>query len=294
MAGLTQSAPPPTADAGARPTSRRRTAAPLLLRSVYLKTMRDQRRSLIGWSIGIALIVLVEAAVWPSFKDMPAMDDLMSQYPDYMKDLFDIESMTSGLGFMNAELFTLLLPALFIIHGIGRGARMIAGEEEAGTLDVLLVTPVSTTRLVLSKALALITASTVLGLVLWLVTLACSLVIGMGIDAGEAATGVLAQVLLGVEFGVLALAAGAATGRRSLAVGIPAALAVAAYVLHAVSLLIPEVDPWQELSPIHQALADGPLGAGLPASYLWLVLGTLVVLVASLRLLDRRDIAAPG
>jgi ABC-2 type transport system permease protein len=290
VVGLTHTAtrtPTPTA-------ARRRTPTPLLLRSVYLKTLRDQRRSLVGWSIGIALLVVVEAAVWPSFKDMPAIDDLMSQYPDYMKDLFDVESMTSGIGFMNAELFTLLLPALFVIHGVGRGARMIAGEEEAGTLDVLLVTPVSTVRLVLSKALALVTASALLGLVLWLVTLVCSLAIGMGIDAGEAASGVLAQVLLGVEYGMLALAVGAATGRHSLAVGVPAALAVAAYVLHAVSLLVSGVDPWQELSPVHQAIADGPLGAGLPSSYLWLVLGTLVVLGASLRVLDHRDIAAPG
>jgi ABC-2 type transport system permease protein len=290
VSGLTHTA----ARAGTRRAPRRGSTAPLLLRSVYLKTMRDQRRSLVGWSLGIAMLVVVEAAVWPSFKDMPAMDELVSQYPDYMKDLFDIESMTSGIGFMNAELFTLLLPALFIIHGVGRGARMIAGEEEAGTLDVLLVTPVSTARLVLSKALALLTASAVLGVVLWLVTLASSLAIGMGIDAGEAASGALAQVLLGVEFGVLALGVGAATGRRSLAVGIPAALAVAAYVLHAVSLLVAGVDPWQELSPVHQALADGPLGAGLPSSYLWLVLGILVVLGASLRVLDRRDIAAPG
>jgi len=112
--------------------------------------------------------------------------------------------------------------------------------------------------------------------------------------AADAATGAVAQVLLGAEFGVVALAVGAATGHRHLAVGVPAALAVGAYVLHAVSLLVPEVDPWQRLSPFHQALAEGPLGAGLPATYLWLVLGTALVLGASLRLLDRRDIAAPG
>jgi ABC-2 type transport system permease protein len=269
-------------------------AAPPLLRSVYLKTMRDQRRSLTGWSIGISLLVAVEALVWPSFRDMPAMDELIEQYPDYMQDLFDIQSMTTGLGFMNAELFTLLLPALFVIHAIGRGARLIAGEEDAGTLDVLLVTPVSTERLMLSKATALFTSTALLGVLLWVVTLLSSMAFDMGISPDEAATGALAQVLLGAEFGMIALAVGAATGRRSLALGIPAALAVAAYVLHAVSLLVPEVDPWQELSPIHQALAEGPLGAGLPASYLWLVLGTGLVLAASLRLLDRRDIAAPG
>jgi ABC-2 type transport system permease protein len=268
--------------------------APLLLRSVYLKTLRDQRRNLVGWAVGITLLVGIEAAVWPSFRDMAGIDELIAQYPDYMKELFNVEEMTTGIGFMNAELFTLLVPALFIIHAIGRGARLLAGEEEAGTLDVLLVTPVSSSRLVLGKALALFTSSAVLGAVLWLATVALSVAFDMGIGPVEAATGALAQVLLAAEFGALALATGAATGRHSLAVAVPAALAVAAYVLHAVSLLVDWVDPWQELSPIHQALAEGPLGAGLPASYAWLVVGTAAVVLVSLRLLDHRDIAAPG
>ena len=269
-------------------------AAPGMLRGVYLKTLRDLRRAVLGWSTGLAALVLVEAAVWPSFRDMPDIEDLMAQYPDYMKDLFDIESMTSGLGFLNAELFTLLLPALLVIYAIGRGARLVAGEEDVGTLDILLVTPISSSRVILDKALALLTSVLVLGVALWVVTLGASLAIGMGIDAGEAATGALAQVLLGAEYGALALTVGAATGRRSLAIGAPAALAVAAYVLHALALLVPEIEPWQELSPFHQALAEGPLGAGLPPAFGWLVVGTVVVTVAGCRLLDRRDIAAPG
>jgi ABC-type transport system involved in cytochrome c biogenesis ATPase subunit len=44
------------------------------------------------------------------------------------------------------------LPVLFLVYGIGRGARAVAGEEEAGTLDVLLVTRVSPARLVLARA----------------------------------------------------------------------------------------------------------------------------------------------
>lgn len=269
-------------------------AAPLMLRGVYLKTLRDLRRALLGWSIGIAALVLVEAAVWPSFRDMPDIEDLMAQYPDYMKELFDVESMTSGLGFMNAELFSLLLPALFVTYAIGRGARLVAGEEDAGTLDILLVTPVSSTRVLLDKALALLTSVLVLGVALWVVTMGASSAIGMGIDAGEAATGALAQVLLGAEYGALALTIGAAAGRRSVAVAAPAALAVAAYVLHALALLVPEVEPWQELSPFHQAIADGPLGAGLPPTFGWLVAGIVLVTAAGCRLLDRRDIAAPG
>jgi ABC-2 type transport system permease protein len=75
---------------------------------------------------------------------------------------------------------------------------------------------------------------------------------------------------------------------------VPSGLAVASYVLHAAALLVPGIDPWQKVSPFYQALSTGPLGAGLPPSYLWLALVTLVAVIASLGLLDRRDIDTAG
>jgi ABC-2 type transport system permease protein len=120
-----------------------------MFRNVFLKTLRDQRRSLVGWSIGVVILVLLEAALWPSVRDMPDLQQFLASYPEAMRKLFNLEEFGTGTGFMNAELFSALLPVLFIIFAVGRGARILAGEEEAGTLDVLLVTPVSAVRLVL-------------------------------------------------------------------------------------------------------------------------------------------------
>ena len=61
-----------------------------------------------------------------------------------------------------------MLPILFLVYGIGRGARSVAGEEEAGNLEVLLTTRVSPTSLVLHRAAALATGMLGLGVVLLL------------------------------------------------------------------------------------------------------------------------------
>ncbi|HEY0616738.1 MAG TPA: ABC transporter permease subunit [Kribbella sp.] len=95
--------------------------------------------------------------------------------------------MTTGPGFLNAELFTLLLPAVFPVYGIGHGARAPAGEEDDGTLDLLLVTPITGGRIVLQKALALLTCLFVLGATLFVSTVGMSLVFGLGISAGKPA-----------------------------------------------------------------------------------------------------------
>ena len=69
------------------------------------------------------------------------------------------------------------------------------------------------------------------------------------------------------------------------------AAAVGAYVLHVAGELVEAVHPWQALSPFHQALADGPLGAGLPLAHTWMPLAGAVAVAAALPIFDRRDIA---
>jgi beta-exotoxin I transport system permease protein len=263
-----------------------------MLGNVFLKGLRDQRRALVGWGIGIVLLVLLEAALWPSIRDMPDLKEFLASYPEAMRELFNLEDFGTGTGFMNAELFSAMLPILFIIFAIGRGARMIAGEEESGTLDVLLLTPVSAVRLVLHQGAALAAGVAALGAVLYTTMLGSSWTFGLGIGAADLAGATLAMVLLGVEFGWLALAVGAALGRRAVAIAVASAAAVAAYVLYVAGELVGVLEPWQPLSPFHQALDGGPLGAGLPAAYAWMPLAAAAVLAAALPVFDRRDIAA--
>ncbi len=262
----------------------------IMLANVFAKTLRDQRRSLIGWSIGIATLILIEGALWPSVRDMPNLDEFLDNYPDALKEAFNLGAMTTGTGFLNAELFTLVLPILFLVFGISRGARLVAGEEEAGTLEVVLVTPVSTTRLLVEKAAGLLLALCVLGGVAGASTLLASALFSMGIAPSSIAVGSVSMVLLGLEYGFLALAVGAMTGRRSFAMGVSSVAAVAAYVLYVGGLVVDSLNGWLPWSPFHQALAEGPLASGLPARFAVLALGAVLVVGVAAPVFARRDI----
>lgn len=261
------------------------------MRSVFAKSLHDQRRAVAGWGIGLALLVLLVSALWPSIRNMPDLDAFLSNYPETMRRLFNLQDFGTGTGFVNAELFSALVPILFLVYGIGRGARAIAGEEESGTLDVLLVTPVTSTRLVLEQAAALLAALLTLGGVLYVSVLAGSWVFGMGVNPVDLGAAALATVGLAFEFGCLALAVGAFTGRRAAAIGISSACAVAAYLLYVAGELVEAVRPWQPLSPFDQALSDGPLGAGFRFAYLAMPAAAALFLAAALPVFARRDIA---
>jgi ABC-2 type transport system permease protein len=261
-----------------------------MLANVFTKTVRDQRRSLIGWSIGVAALILIEGALWPSVRDMPNLDEFLAGYPDALKEAFNLGAMTTGTGFLNAELYTMVLPVLFLVFGISRGAKLVAGEEEAGTLEVVLVTPLSTTSLLLKKAAGLLFALCVLGSVAGSSTLLASALFSMGVSTSSVAVGSLSMVLLGLEYGFLALAVGAMAGRRSIAIGLSSVAAVGAYVLYVGGLMVDSLSAWLPWSPFHQALADGPLASGLPGRFAWLVLGAVAVVAVAAPVFARRDI----
>lgn len=254
--------------------------------------MWDQRRTLLGWGSGIGFMIVLESAMWPSIKAMPSFDQYLQDFPSGLKELFAIDQMATGKGFLNAELFTLMLPMLFLVFAISRGARMVAGEEEAGTLDLLLVTPVSTRRLLIHEALALVTGTACLGVVAFLATVIGSGTFGLGVSIPAAFVGATAMTLLGLEFGMVALAIGALTGRRSLAIAASSGLAMLAYLLFAAGLFVEPLADWRGLSPFHQALHAGPLSTTVPSSFVWLALSPLLICAAALPLWGRRDIGA--
>ena len=103
------------------------------------------------------------------------------------------------------------------------------------------------------------------------------------------------SVLLAVVFGNVALAIGAATGRRGLARGVTAGLAVGAYLLSSLAPLASWLKPWRGLSPWYHALGIDPLRTGLPLWHvgLLIVIALGAVAVAALAF-DRRDIAVSG
>jgi ABC-2 type transport system permease protein len=261
-----------------------------VLTDVFRKTLRDQRRAYVGWGGAIAVLVLLMAALWPSVRDM-FDDDLLAGYPEAMQRLFDLEAMGTGAGFLNAELFSIILPGMFIAYGIGRGARLVAGEEQDGTLEMVVVSPVPRTRILLHKAAGLAVGIAVLGIVVFAAVVFASSVAGMGIPLTHGAIGATAMVLIGIQHGWLSLAVGAATGRRGLAIAVSGTAAVLAYVLHVIGALVDAVAPWQSLSPFTQAIGAGPVSHTLPLGFVWIALAAVVVVAAALPLFDRRDIA---
>jgi ABC-2 type transport system permease protein len=267
-----------------------------MLHNVYLKSLRDMRRAIAWWSLGLIAMTALMISVYPTVRDSPELNKLVEQYPQALKAFLAFGGAldyTSGAGYLGSELFAFMVPLLLSIAAIGAGARATAGEEEAGTIELLLANPISRRRLVLEKTAALATEVLLLALVLWISLLIGVEIVGMDVSAANLGAATATAALLAFGFGALAVLAGAISGRRSVAIGIPAALAVTAYLVSSLGSLVGSLEFARRASPYYHYVASDPLRQGLDlghAAFL-VALGAAAALVAAF-VFERRDLAA--
>lgn len=265
-----------------------------MLGSVFAKSLRDQRRSLGWWSLGLVLLTASIIAFFPSIRDNADIEELMKAYPEGLMALFgasDLENITSAAGFLNVELFGFMVPLLFIVFAVGLGSGAIAGEEGRATMEILLAEPVDRGRVVLEKSGAMIAATVVLGIVLWVAMVVGAVAVDMDIGPVRFAEAVLTVTLLGLTFGGLALAIGCITGNRGLALGVSSAAAVSTFVADALGEIADFIDPAKWVSPFYYYNDANVLANGLNPAHAAVLAATAAVLVGiGYRAFQRRDL----
>lgn len=236
------------------------------------------------------------AAIFPSIESSPAFNDLVANYPDVLKSLFGIAEggdITSGAGYLDAELWSFMLPLLVLVLAIGSGARALAGEEDAGRLELVLSYPVRRRDAVLQKGAAVGCEIVVVCVVAGITILAFDPLVGLGLSLSKVGAAVVSLAALGLLYGWFALAVGAAVPSRALAIGIPAGAAAAAYLVSGLHGLAGWLDPFRFLSPFwlvgSSPLQNGANGWGVVA----VALAASAILLAGSLLVEGRDLEVP-
>ena len=265
-----------------------------MLDSVFEKTVWDGRRSIWWWVGGIGTLAAFMVAYYPALRDMSEFADLLESYPEAMLALFGIDpaEFLTAAGFIHSELYSAMLPVIFFIFTIMRGAAATAGEEQDGTMDLVLSAPVSRTRVVVDKSLAMAVLTAGLGLSLVVILLVGNVIVDMGLSVVGIVAINLGLVLLALLFGAFAMAVGAWTGRRVMAAGAAAGVAVAAFFVNGLAALVPALEVPQQASPFHWLLDPKPLITGFDWAGIGLLTATSAVFFAvAVWAFGRRDIS---
>ncbi|MFG3703157.1 ABC transporter permease subunit [Micromonospora sp. NPDC047670] len=280
----TTQAHPATTATGAIPGTSRIGRA--FSRSMWTKTLYDNRRIFTVWSLTTGLLAMAYASFYPQITAESA-----ANVPEAMRGFGFADTVTAA-GYLQGAVFGLLVPLLITFYGSATGARMTSADEESGYLDLLLAHPLGRWRLLLQRFAALTVGAVGIAVVVLLAVLAVRS--SARLDSVSVA-GFTAQAvnlaLLGLFFGALATAIGAATGKsRATVFGITGGVGVLSYALNGFAPQI-GVEWLRYLTPFHYYIGGEPLRNGFQGvDVTVLIAATAVLLVAGAWRFERRDL----
>lgn len=255
---------------------------------VILLDLRLRRRLTLAYVLGMVVYALVVVVLYPQFKNAVSLNQLSGSAA---AALFGVTgSLTSPTGWLDGNLYQNFLPLVMLLMTVGYGASCIAGRDEDGTLALVATLPISRREVLLQKVAAMGIQAVLLAIATMLCVIvgrAFELPIGIANLAGLS----LGLALLGFDFGLLALAIGAWTGSRGLALGIAASLAASSYLVSSLAPVVAWLRPAKYASLFYWSIGNGQIERGLSAaSAAVLVAVALALLAVSVVRFDRLDL----
>jgi Putative exporter of polyketide antibiotics len=261
------------------------------LSSVFLKTLRDYRVAILGWGIGMGLVVVSPMASVGMLVTTPqAREELISLAATFAWNA-DVVAVDTIGGYATYKIGIFIF--LIAVWPLLAGSRMLRGEEDRGSLDVLLSLPRPRLRVALEKLAAMWSALFAMGLLIGLLAYAGGWKFGGDFGLGDALLFGLNLALICAVIGGVALLISQFTQEQGPAAGWTAGLLLVFIVLDMVHRVIPNSEWISRFSPIYYYNLSKPLvpshGANIGAMLVLLALA-LVLSGAAVWLFARRDV----
>ena len=276
-------------------------AAVLLAGGVVGLVVRDLRRAATRTGparhaglflvLGVVMFAVMGLLMGPIYEQMaPQLEMASKSLPPELMQVWGATDMASPAGFYWGETMSLMAPAAVLLAGAAVASRL-GSDERSGRLGVLLSTPTTRTRVLVTTAAA---QATLIALVAGLTGLGIwgGVQLG-GLDlATENIAGATAHLLaLGLFIGAAALLAVAALGTPAAATWTATGVGLVGYVINTTMPMNPGLADWARISPFHWYGAASPLENGADWGHVAILLaGSAVLLAASFPLFARRDL----
>ncbi len=266
-----------------------------MIGSIFRTSFRERRSATVWWTLGMVSLAVVTVSFFPTIRnDTESFQEMFDSMPEGLLTVFGIDDSTlliTPSGFVNSRLYSGIGPIVLSAFGVGLGTAAIVGEEDRGTLNLLLAQPISRTRLVLEK-FASVTASTLSvggGVLGALVVL--NPIVDLGFPLANMVAANVGLVLMTLVFSAFALAIGSLTGDRGRTIGLSVALVVGAFVINGLAPLIDSLAWTRQFSPFYWLQGPNRLSNGFSLGYsslMVIAIGSLVCV--AVWGLNRRDI----
>lgn len=264
------------------------------MKSIFSKTLYDRRFFMLGWGIGLAALSALMTSFFPAMRSDGTIDALVANMPEAFKGLIgNLSDLAAFDTYLASQLFDVRVSLIVGIMAIILGLGLSVADEEKGELRTLLSLPISRTKLLVQKWLAMVV---ILGVTL------VGLLVGIYavmpfIDDAVIAVDQLARLfgmtmLLTIAFGTIPFAIGFAFGKRSIAMAVSVLVIIGSFILSTFGQAVDWLADFERLSLLHyfpavEIVKDNvaPLDAAI------LLILTVALLTLALLRFRSRDVA---
>jgi ABC-2 type transport system permease protein len=251
-----------------------------MLKNIYLKTLRDNRWSILIWGLVSAGLLQSIIQAYNSFfsggnfnQQVAEVEKLYSSLSILLGKVYDLNTVA---GFVDAR-FINLMPILLGIFALLAGSGIIRGEEEKNSLDLLLSTPHSRPSVILQKAGAFFTVLLAINLIAYVGLIAGFASLNKPVPYAEGALALLGVTLISGFFFAVSLMLSQMMSRKAAA-GWTGGILAGTYVVNNLVNNVPSLDWLHYFSPFYYYNLSKPLAVSVGTNWVsYVVLSGLIV-----------------
>lgn len=230
--------------------------------TLFRETLRDLRWQIVGYGVGLGAFAALYVLIYPAFVDTFA--DI--EFPEAYSAILGASDLSDPRNFFQIEFFSLWMPLLLSIYALISSTAQLAGDEQKGTLELVLAQPLSRGRLFVQRAAGLAGGAVLICALASLGFLVSVPLVDLGGDLviWELVAAPFAMLPFGFTLIALGLLVGTLTSTRGQAAGLLSAATVAFYLMDVLPDLVDALGPLRYGSPFYygdtrRLLIEGPV-----------------------------------
>lgn len=216
-------------------------------------TIWQRRWSTVWWSIGAFTLIFLTLIFYPSFRNEgEALQKSFEDLPETAVQLFGGSTdFFSPIGYLNSQLYFLMLPLILGILAISLGSNILAREEQDKTIETLLARPISRSRLLMAKSLSAIGVLGIVTLVTLATTLVTAEIVELEVSATRLTLVTFACFMLVLSFGAVAFLFTALGRARVASLGVAIIIALGGYLIDSLAGTVDWLEGPSKFFPFH-------------------------------------------
>lgn len=260
---------------------------------IVAQTLRMRTRTNLIWAFSLLVWAVIIVAIFPTIEKVD-YSQLLENYPQEVLDALGIQdtaSFSTPIGYMNAELFSLVFPWAIVFLPLGIVNHCLPASEERHFLDNLVCAPVARWQVVASASIAAAASLAGVLVLLWIGTMISAELIGVNLGYVDMATSCAALFPLASLIAAVGVFVAGARGGRGATLGVAGAVLVVMYMAPIVASFVESMSGLKWFSVFHYY--NDWLNNGIE----WIEFGSVLALAAVLTaagawLFERRDLAS--